>query len=91
MSSLPEALRPWASQLSLFPEDLALSVGAHVARLAAAIGPMRARNEAVGGELQGYDGLTRRGSPERLLISEWASKSRSTSRARAWASLVGTA
>ncbi len=71
MSSLPEALRPWASQLSLFPEDLALSVGAHVARLAAAIGPMRARNEAVGGELQGYDGLTRRGSPERLLISEW--------------------
>jgi hypothetical protein len=71
MSSLPDALRPWASQLSLFPEDLALSLGAHVARLAAAIGPMRARNEVVGGELQGYDGLTRRGSPERLLISEW--------------------
>jgi hypothetical protein len=71
MSSLPDALRPWASQLSLFPEDLALSLGAHVARLAAAIGPLRARNEVVGGELQGYDGLTRRGSPERLLISEW--------------------
>jgi hypothetical protein len=71
MSALPEALRPWAAQLSVFPEDLALSVGAHVARLAAAIGSMRARNEVVGGEPHGYDGLTRRGSPERLLISEW--------------------
>ncbi|WNG40875.1 hypothetical protein F0U61_49680 [Archangium violaceum] len=71
MSTLPEALRPWAAQLSLFPEDLALSVGAHVARLAAALGPLRARNEREGGEPQGYDGLTRRGSPERLLMSEW--------------------
>lgn len=71
MSRLPEALRPWAAQLSLFPEDLALSVGAHVARLSAAVGPLRARNEVVGGEPHGYDGLTRRGSPERLLISEW--------------------
>ncbi|PTL83241.1 hypothetical protein [Vitiosangium sp. GDMCC 1.1324] len=71
MSALPEALRPWAAHLSLFPEDLALSVGAHVARLAAALGPLRARNEMEGGELQGYDGLTRRGSPERLLMSEW--------------------
>ncbi len=71
MSALPEALRPWATELSLFPEDLALSVGAHVARLAAAIGPMRARTETAGDELHGYDGLTRRGSPERLLMSEW--------------------
>lgn len=71
MSTLPEALRPWAAHLSLFPEDLALSVGAHVARLAAALGPLRARNEMEGGEPQGYDGLTRRGSPERLLMSEW--------------------
>ncbi|HZH15415.1 MAG TPA: hypothetical protein VE057_13775 [Archangium sp.] len=71
MSALPEALRPWAAQLSLFPEDLALSLGAHVARLAAALGPLRARNEVEGGEPHGYDGLTRRGSPERLLMSEW--------------------
>ncbi|QRN98287.1 hypothetical protein JRI60_04240 [Archangium violaceum] len=71
MSELPEALRPWARQLSLFPEDLALSLGAHVARLAAAIGPMRPRTETEGGEFHGYDGLTRRGSPERLLMSEW--------------------
>ena len=31
----------------------------------------RAQLLVVGGELRGYDGLTRRGSPERLLISEW--------------------
>jgi hypothetical protein len=71
MSALPESLRPWATELSLFPEDLALSLGAHVARLAAALGPLRARSEVEGGEPQGYDGLTRRGSPERLLMSEW--------------------
>ncbi|MCY1082602.1 hypothetical protein [Archangium lansingense] len=71
MSTLPEALRPWAAQLSLFSEDLALSLGHHVARLAAALGPLRARNELEGGEPQGYDGLSRRGSPERLLMSEW--------------------
>ena len=35
MSTLPEALRPWAAHLSLFPEDLALSLGHHVARQAA--------------------------------------------------------
>lgn len=71
MSALPAPLRPWAALLSLFPEDLALSLGEHVARLAAALGPMRARAEALGGEPQGYDGLDRRGSPERLLMSEW--------------------
>ena len=71
MSALPPPLRPWASQLSLFPEELALSLGAHVARLSAALGPLRPRSETEGGELHGYDGLSRRGSPERLLTSEW--------------------
>ena len=71
MSALPEALRPWAASLSLFPTDLALSVGAHVARLSAALGPLRALSTEEGGEPQGYDGLSRRGSPERLLMSEW--------------------
>nr|WP_211194476.1 hypothetical protein [Pyxidicoccus fallax] len=68
---MPPALRPWASQLSLFPEDLALHLGPHVARLSAALGSLRPRGETEGGEPQGYDGLTRRGTFDRLLVSEW--------------------
>jgi hypothetical protein len=71
VSSLPPSLRPWATQLAIFPEDLALSLGPHVARLAAAIGSLRPRGEAEGGEPQGYDGLARRGPYERLLLTEW--------------------
>ena len=71
MSSLPPPLRPWALQLAIFPEELALSLGPHVARLAAAIGSLRPRGETDGGEPQGYDGLNRRGPYERLLLTEW--------------------
>jgi hypothetical protein len=71
VSSLPPALRPWAMQLAIFPEESALSLGPHVARLAAAVGSLRPRGEAEGGEPQGYDGLARRGSYERLLLTEW--------------------
>nr|WP_242543608.1 LpqB family beta-propeller domain-containing protein [Corallococcus sp. NCSPR001] len=68
---MPPALRPWAAQLSLFPEDLARHLGPHVARLSAAVGTLRPRGEAEGGEPQGYDGLSRRGPFDRLLVSEW--------------------
>ncbi|RKH14232.1 hypothetical protein D7X74_20445 [Corallococcus sp. CA047B] len=71
MTALPPILRPWAMQLSLFPDDLALTLGPHVARLSAALGGLRPRGEAEGGEPQGYDGLTRRGPFDRLLVSEW--------------------
>jgi hypothetical protein len=71
MSALPPSLRPWAAQLSVFPADLALHLGPHVARLSAALGALRPRGESEGGEPQGYDGLARRGPYERLLISEW--------------------
>ncbi|AFE03456.1 hypothetical protein COCOR_00391 [Corallococcus coralloides DSM 2259] len=70
-TALPPALRPWAAQLSLFPEDLARHLGPHVARLSAAVGTLRPRGEAEGGEPQGYDGLSRRGAFDRLLVSEW--------------------
>ncbi|MBN1205160.1 MAG: hypothetical protein JXB05_09575 [Myxococcaceae bacterium] len=71
MSNLPPALRPWAPQLAIFPEELALSLGPHVARLASAVGSLRPRGETEGGEPQGYDGLARRGTYERLLLTEW--------------------
>ncbi|RKG61680.1 hypothetical protein D7V80_33570 [Corallococcus sp. CA054B] len=70
-TALPPALRPWAAQLALFPEDLARHLGPHVARLSAAVGTLRPRGEAEGGEPQGYDGLSRRGPFDRLLVSEW--------------------
>jgi hypothetical protein len=71
VSALPPALRPWASQLSLFPDELVLHLGPYVARLSAALGALRPRGEADGGEPQGYDGLSRRGTFDRLLVSEW--------------------
>ncbi|WP_375742899.1 hypothetical protein NR800_30030 [Corallococcus interemptor] len=70
-TALPPALRPWATQLSMFPEDLARHLGPHVARLSAAVGTLRPRGESEGGEPQGYDGLSRRGPFDRLLVSEW--------------------
>lgn len=71
MSTLPHALSPWASILAEFPLEVALNLGPLVARLSVALGPLMAPSEREGGEPQGYDGLSRRGSFDRLLVSEW--------------------
>jgi hypothetical protein len=68
---LPEALAPWAGQLSIFPRDLALSFGPLLQRLSPAIGPLDPHRHGALGEMDGFDGLTHRGSYERLLMSEW--------------------
>src|SRR5262245_20389855 len=68
---LPEALRPWATELAVFPRDLALSLGPLLRRLSAAIGPLRTTRHSLLGEVDGFDGLAHRGSYERLLMSEW--------------------
>jgi hypothetical protein len=71
MLSLPPALAAWAEPLSIFPRDLALSLGPCVQRLAQALGPMRRDVREATREPNGYGGLSRRGPYERLLISEW--------------------
>lgn len=71
MSELPVALSPWAAQLAAFPHDLALALGPWLQRLSLAVGPFPARLGGDDGELDGLSGLARRGSYERLLLSEW--------------------
>ncbi len=68
---LPRPLAPWAEELAVFPHDLALSLGAWLERLSLAIGPWRLPALAGSGAPDGYGGVGRRGSYERLLHGEW--------------------
>lgn len=70
-TELPRALLPWSALLTLFPRELALSLGALVQRVSLALGPLRTASLSQGGEPDGYDGIARRGLYERLLTSEW--------------------
>jgi len=70
VSALPPALAPWAPALAGLDAQVAVAIGPMVRRLDALLAP--AEPDADGdGPLDGYDGLTRRGIPERLLMSEW--------------------
>lgn len=68
---LPRPLAPWGPWLAIFPRDLALSLGPVLQRLSFAVGPLRMERASGDGEPDGFDGLDRRGSYERLLASEW--------------------
>ncbi|MEW5851202.1 MAG: hypothetical protein AB2A00_20610 [Myxococcota bacterium] len=68
---LPPALAPWTAQLSLFPDVTAVALGRMAQRLALAVGPLNAHDGSGTGEPDGVDGLSQRGSYERLLMSEW--------------------
>jgi hypothetical protein len=68
---LPRPLAPWGPYLSIFPRDLALSLGPVLQRLSSALGPLKARRSSGDGEADGFDGLARRGSYDRLLATEW--------------------
>lgn len=68
---LPPALAPWASYLSLFPTVLSESLAPIVQRLERVLGPAESVMFSDSDEPEGYDGIARRGSYERLLISEW--------------------
>ena len=68
---LPRALMPWAEYLQLLPAEQIVAFAPVVQRLDVAIGPMRVQTRGGGGEPDGYDGISRRGAYDRLLLSEW--------------------
>lgn len=68
---LPRPLLPWSTWLELFPREIVQSFGPMLQRLDRAVGPLRVKSETGSGEPDGFDGLTRRGSYERLLLTEW--------------------
>ena len=69
--NLPPSLAPWARYLKIFPEEVSLALGPIIQRVSMLIGsPQRRLNEREG-EPDGFDGLNRRGTYERLLLSEW--------------------
>jgi hypothetical protein len=68
---LPSALAPWSTELAIFPEDVAIALGALARRLAVATGNW-GTYAGVSAEPDGYDGVSQRGPIERLLLSEWA-------------------
>ena len=70
MIALPRALASWEKELALFPRDVALALGAVSAQLASVIGEPSGPS-GPSGEADGFDGLARRGTYDRLLATEW--------------------
>ena len=71
MIELPRALQPWAQELELFPHEVATALAPLLPRLDRLVGPLRASPKSGSGEPDGFDGLSRRGIYDRLLVSEW--------------------
>lgn len=71
MSALPAPLKPWAAQLSLLQRELALALAPWIQRLSSSIGPLSDAQARPTGAPDGYDGVARKGSYERLLTTEW--------------------
>jgi hypothetical protein len=69
--ALPRHLASWVTQLALFPEDIALSIGPMVSRIAALVGGWR-HDYAPHGTPDGHAGIDTRGLYDRLLATEWA-------------------
>src|SRR5437773_2284421 len=71
MIELPAPLMPWAPYLTLVPNEQIRAFAPLVQRLDIAIGPLRVQARSGSGQPDGFDGISRRGSYERLLLSEW--------------------
>jgi hypothetical protein len=68
---LPAALQPWSEPLSALDAELAIALGPLVRQLDQLV-TRQDPGPGPHGPLDGYDGITRQGSPSRLLASEWA-------------------
>jgi len=71
MIALPAPLAPWAAQLEALAPEVALTLAPWLGRLARALGPLGDADARAAGEPDGFRGLARRGSYERLAITEW--------------------
>ena len=69
--NLPPSLAQWAGYLKIFPEEVSLALGPIIQRISMVIGSPQPRLNENEGEPDGFDGLNRRGTYERLLLSEW--------------------
>ncbi|XLZ68992.1 hypothetical protein ABT364_20935 [Massilia sp. SR12] len=69
---LPAMLRPWVDWLSLFPPDLAKTMGELLLRLNPLLTPLQRHAARVAVDPAGVGDIVMRGSYDRLLISEWA-------------------
>ena len=72
MKALPRPLRPWAEPLAMLSTEVQSGLGPWLAALRNLFGPLSPPRRAAEGEPDGYDGIARRGSYDRLLLSEWA-------------------
>ena len=68
MTTLPRTLAPWAKELSIFPEETALALAGMASRLAGVLGAVGGA-AASDGTPDGFSGISRRGTYERLLAS----------------------
>jgi len=69
--NLPPSLAQWAKYLKLFPEEVSLALKPVIQRVSMLMGSPYPRFNEQEGEPDGFDGLNRRGTYERLLLSEW--------------------
>lgn len=69
--NLPPSLAQWARYLNIFPEEVSLALNPILQRVSMLIGSPQPLLHANEGEPDGFDGLNRRGTYERLLLSEW--------------------
>lgn len=67
---LPAGLAPWAEALSLLDADLAAALGPLLRGLDGLMS-RHADDPGAGGDPDGYGGISTRGTPERILASEW--------------------